>query len=177
MRMLKHQFFALALLGLMIAASPADEPKPDNPPAESKTPAAEELFTQGRNALFQGQYDKAADLLSKAVEADKTKTSYRLHLARAYRYAGKDDAAVTQLEEILKSTPDHVEAGQTLGEIYSAKKQWKDVARVMEPILEISPRLSHLSHAGRGPIQPGRSRQGAKKLRGGRETQSPKRRR
>jgi tetratricopeptide (TPR) repeat protein len=41
-----------------------------------------------------------------------------------------------QLEEILKATPDHVEAGQTLSEIYSAKKQWKDVTRVMEPLLK-----------------------------------------
>jgi tetratricopeptide (TPR) repeat protein len=134
--MLKIQLIALGLLGFIFIASLADEPKPDNPATDSKTPAADELFTQGRNALFQGQYDKAADLLSKAVEADKTKTSYRLHLARAYRYAGKEDAAITQLEEILKTTPDHVEAGQTLGEIYSAKKQWKDVARVMEPILK-----------------------------------------
>ena len=84
-----YGLLTLALLGLIITASPADEPKPDNPATDSKTSAADELFTQGRNALFQGQYDKAADLLSKAVEADKTKTSYRLHLARAYRYAGK----------------------------------------------------------------------------------------
>ncbi len=127
---------SIAVLGLAAAFLPADEPKPGNPPTDSKPSAAEEFFTQGRNALFQGQYQKAADLLSKAVDADKTKTGYRLHLARAYRYAGKEDDAVTQLEEILKTTPDHVEAGQTLGEIYSAKKQWKDVARVMEPILK-----------------------------------------
>ena len=49
---------------------------------------------------------------------------------------GNDDAAIKQLEEILKASADHVEAGQTLGEIYSAKKQWKDVVRVMEPLLK-----------------------------------------
>ncbi len=91
----------------------------------AKPPAAEELFTQGRDALFQGEYDEAVDLLAKAVAADGGKTSYRLHLARAYRYAGKEDAAVEQLEEILKTAPDHVEAGQLLGEIYAARNDGK----------------------------------------------------
>jgi tetratricopeptide (TPR) repeat protein len=134
--MITIHLIAVGLLGFTFTNSPAAEPKPDNPATDSKTPTAEKLFTQGRDALFQGQYDKAVDLLSKAVETDKTKTSYRLHLARAYRYAGKEDLAITQLEEILKATPDHVEAGQTLGEIYSAKKQWKDVVRVVEPLLK-----------------------------------------
>ncbi len=75
-----------------------------------------EALCQGRDALFQGKYDEAIGLLSKAVAADKTKTSYRLHLARAYRYAGKDDQAAAVLEEILKTAPDHIEAGQALGE-------------------------------------------------------------
>ncbi|MEE8453039.1 MAG: tetratricopeptide repeat protein [Thermoguttaceae bacterium] len=106
------------------ASAPADDPQP------------EDLFTQGRNALFQGRYAQAIDLLGKAVAADETKTGYRLHLARAYRYAGKNDDAATHLEEILETAPDHVEAGQALGEIYSADERWKDVVRVLEPLLQ-----------------------------------------
>ena len=68
--------------------------KPDAKQADSE---AEQLFAKGREALFQGKYDEAIELLTKAVAADKTKTSYRLHLARAYRYAGKDDQAIAQL--------------------------------------------------------------------------------
>jgi len=101
-----------------------DEPKP------------EALFTEGRNALFQGKYQEAIELLNKAVAADDSKTGYRLHLARAYRYAGKTKEAAEQLEKILKTAADHVEAGQALGEIYSADERWKDVVRVLEPLLK-----------------------------------------
>jgi len=99
-------------------------------------PDPEKLFAGGRDALFQGKCDEAIELLQKAVAADKTKTSYRLHLARAYRYASRNDEAAAQLEEILKAAPDHVEAGQALGEIYTAAKRWKDVVRVIEPLLK-----------------------------------------
>lgn len=116
-------------------AKPEAKPdaKPEAKPVESE---AEKLFNQGRDVLFQGKYDEAVELLSKAVAADKTKTSYRLYLARAYRYSEKNDLAATNLEEILKASPDHVEAGQMLGELYSAGKKWKDVVRVMEPLLK-----------------------------------------
>jgi len=128
-------------------AKPAPEPKPEKPAVKPEKPEAkpeakpaesdpEKLFAGGRDALFQGKYAEAIDLLQKAVAADKTKTSYRLHLARAYRYAGKNDQAAAQLEEILKTAPDHVEAGQALGEIYTAAKRWKDVVRVIEPLLK-----------------------------------------
>ena len=121
----------------MLLAIPAfaDDPQPAKTDA-TKPPAAEEFFTQGRDALFQGEYDKAVDLLTKAVEADSGKTSYRLNLARALRYAGKEDQAVKQLEDILKASPDHVEAGQSLCEIYAGRQQWKEILRVLEPLLK-----------------------------------------
>jgi tetratricopeptide (TPR) repeat protein len=114
------------------ATAPA-ESKPEE--AKPKEPTAEDLYTEGRDALFKGDFEKAIDLLGKAVTADPTKTNYRLHLARAYRYAGRDDEAVPQLDAILKTAPDHVEAGQTLGEIHAAAKRWKEVVQVLEPLL------------------------------------------
>ena len=74
--------------------------------------------------------------MNRAVAADKTKSSYRLALARAYRYSGKDEQAITNLEEILKTAPDHVEAGQMLGELYTTASRWKDVVRVLDPLLK-----------------------------------------
>jgi tetratricopeptide (TPR) repeat protein len=127
--------YLLLLSAALLATRPsfADDPAKTDP---AKPPTAEEIFTQGRDALFQGEYDKAVDLLTKAVEADSGKTSYRLNLARALRYAGKEDAAVKQLEDILKAAPDHVEAGQTLCEIYAARNQWKEIVAVLEPLLK-----------------------------------------
>jgi tetratricopeptide (TPR) repeat protein len=118
------------------APEPKPEAKPDPKPDAKPESEAEQLFTKGRDALFQGKYPEAIALLEKAVAADKTKTSYRLNLARAYRFAGKDDQAAATLEEIVKAAPDHVEAGQTLAEIYSAGKRWKDVVRILEPLLK-----------------------------------------
>ena len=98
--------------------------------------AAEKLFQKGRDALLVGKYDEAIDLLTKAAAADKTKTSYRLYLARALRYAGETKKAEKQLRQILKTAPDHVEAGQLLAEIYTRRKSWKDVVAVLEPLLK-----------------------------------------
>ena len=135
--------FALAILCDVALAqakpekptSDAAKPEAAKPKSEAE-PTPEELFTQGRDALFKAHYEEAVELLGKAVAADKTKTSYRLHLARAYRYAGKGDKATDELEAILKAAPDHVEAGQLLGEIYAAAKRFKDVVRVLEPLLK-----------------------------------------
>jgi len=74
--------------------------------------------------------------LKQAVAADPGKTSYRVHLARAYRYAGDDKSAEGLLEAVLKSTPDHVEAGQFLADIYAQQENWKRVVEVIEPLLK-----------------------------------------
>jgi len=95
-----------------------------------------EQFKDGRKALFQGKYDQAIKLLKKALEEDKTKTSYRLHLARAYYYAGNEGQAQTLLADILKTTPDHVEAGQLLAEVYTRQKKSKEIVALLEPLLK-----------------------------------------
>ena len=134
---------ALALASMAAAQAETEKAGAEKPEAEKAEtekheapPTAEELFNQGRDALFKGQNDKAIELLGQAVKADETKTSYRLHLARAYRYTGKSDLAAGHLEKIVKAAADHVEAGQMLGEIYTAEAKWKDVVRVLEPLLK-----------------------------------------
>ncbi len=113
--------------------SAAAETNNVQPPEISK---AEKLFKDGREALFQGRYKSAIELLRKAVDEDKTKTSYRLHLARAYYYAENKQEAEKLLADILKETADHVEAGQLLGEIYAKQQKWQRVVDVLEPLLK-----------------------------------------
>ncbi len=127
------------LIGLTIPWSIlAADPPAGAKPSDAKSPAAEadDWYAKGREALFQGKSAEAVELLAKAVAADKTKTSYKLALARAYRYAGKDEQAIASLEGILKAAPDHVEAGQMLGELYTAARRWKEVVRVLDPLLK-----------------------------------------
>src|SRR5438876_1313505 len=89
------------------AAPPATNPVVA-PATQQVASKAEQFFKEGTDAMFQGDYAKAIDLLEKASDADKSKTSYRVHLARAFRYAGKDKEAERILDGILKTTPDHV---------------------------------------------------------------------
>ena len=123
---------------LTAEAGPArteDDKAPEAKKKETPQEKAERLFDEGRDALFRGRYKKAAELLQQAVAADKTKTRYRLYLARAHRYAGNTDEAEKLLGDIVKASPDHVEAGQLLGEVYAEQEKWKDVARVLERLL------------------------------------------
>lgn len=131
------------------ASSPDKQPAdtPADPPAE-KTPAApdsdeqpadaDQLFQDGRKALFQGKYDDAIKHLRAAVAADPsgTKTVYRLHLARAYRYSNQPKESETLLREILTRSPDHVEAGQLLAEILYSQDRWEDIAKLLKPLLK-----------------------------------------
>lgn len=111
------------------------------PPQETPQPPAltgEELFEQGRKAMFQGDSALAVKLLRQAVAADPNgaKTIYRLHLARALRYAKQPQEAEKLLKQIIQQSPEHVEAGQLLAEIHYADKRWREIIQVLEPLLE-----------------------------------------
>jgi tetratricopeptide (TPR) repeat protein len=120
----------------LLTVSSAAEPASDAPKGEPPAKDAETLFNDGRDALFRGETERAIELLAQAAALDDTKTGYKLHLARAHRYAGSEDQAASILEEILEAAPDHVEAGQTLAEIYTQAKRWEEVLRVLEPLLK-----------------------------------------
>lgn len=118
-----------------VGAQDAPATKPATNPADVQA-QADKLFHDGTDALYKGSYEKAVGLLGQAVALDRTKSSYRMHLARAYRYADKPKEAQALLEEILVQTPDHVEAGQVLAEIHASQEQWKKVAEILEPLLK-----------------------------------------
>jgi tetratricopeptide (TPR) repeat protein len=153
--MTKHVFLAALLAATTLnTAAFADEPmappaaadatdaKTDAPAAEDKEEkkedAGEKLFGEGRDALFAGEYGRAIDLFERAVATDpeKNRTSYRLYLARAHRYAGQEDQAGPLLREILAVAPDHVEAGRLLAEIYAKAEKWQEILDVMKPLLK-----------------------------------------
>jgi len=123
-----------------VTASKTDDKSAEESGTDQASPTPEEkareLFKEGRAALYQSKFATAIDALSQAIKLDPGKTSYRVNLARALRYANRTDEAAKHLEEILKASPDHVEAGQMLGEIYTAKQDWKAVVRVLKPLLK-----------------------------------------
>jgi tetratricopeptide (TPR) repeat protein len=107
----------------------------DKPPAEVD---AKKLFEQGRDALFQGEYKRAITLFEEAAKAEKDgqQNTVRLNLARAYRYDNQVDKSEKLLKEILKESPDHVEAGQLLAEIQHTQQKWQEIIEVLEPLLK-----------------------------------------
>lgn len=128
---------AVTMAGLWTPAAAQDaEPPAAGAPEAEELPKAERLFRDGKEALLTGEYEKAAGLLEQAVAEDDGKTSYRVYLARAYTYAGQDDKAEAQLRAVLKTTPDHVEAGQMLARLHAEREKWKEVREVLEPLLK-----------------------------------------
>ena len=94
------------------------------------------IYNKGRDALFRGKYDDAIPLLKAAIAADENQMSWRLYLARAYRYAKQPEQSKALLAEILQKAPDHVEAGQLLAEVYGSREKWEDVTKTLEPLLK-----------------------------------------
>jgi len=126
----------MAILGLLVSYSELSLAAPITNAEPVKISEAEKQFKDGREALFQGNYKLAIKRLKKAVKEDPTKISYRLYLARSYYYAENEKEAQKLLAGIIKATPDHVEAGQLLAEIYARQKKWQDVVDVLEPLLK-----------------------------------------
>ena len=130
-----------AMIGVALCVSLGSGAPPERTttaPAVSaeKADEAKQHFEAGRKSFFQGAYAKAIAALTKAVAVDPTKNAYRLLLAKAHRYAGQLKDAAAVLEGILKTSPDHVEAGVELAAILSADKQWKRVTATLEPLLK-----------------------------------------
>ena len=144
--MLKKLISAAVLTGVVLCAcppvlaAPADKAAADKAAAEKakadKAKQTQKFFADGQEALFRGLYKQAIALLTEAVAGDTTKTTYRLHLARAYHYDNQATKAEALLAEILKANPDHVEAGQLLGRLHSEAKQWAKVVAALEPLLK-----------------------------------------
>ena len=125
----------LALAALLAATWPAGR-LAGLDPVTTKPSSAEQLFRDGQDAMLKGRYDEAIGLLTRATQRAPGTNSYRLNLARALSYAGREDEAVGHLETIRKADPEHVEAGQFLGRIYAKRKDYKNVVKVLEALLK-----------------------------------------
>lgn len=115
---------------------PTDKPakKPSVSDAEAKI--AEQFFQDGRKLFFQSKHNDAIAKLKKAVETNPAKTSYKLLLAKSHRAVKQDAQAIKVFEQIIKSNPDHVDAGIELAELLSPQKEPDRVIAILEPLLK-----------------------------------------
>ena len=75
-------------------------------------------FREGRKALESQDWNKAVDLLSKAVQSDPKNADAHNFLGYAYRKAGKVDSSFNHYNEALKLNPKHKHAHEYIGEAY-----------------------------------------------------------
>ena len=75
-------------------------------------------FQEGRKAVESQDWNKAIELLSKAVQSDPKNADAQNFLGYAYRKAGKFDAAFNHYNEALKLNPKHKHAHEYAGEAY-----------------------------------------------------------
>jgi len=118
------------------AAGPDAEPSKAVAVSDKQAEAAKADFEAGRELFFQRKYKEAVAKLAAAAKADPTKSSYRLLLAKAHKFAGNSAESTALLEQILKENPEHVEAAVELGDILAAAKDWKRIVTTLEPLLK-----------------------------------------
>jgi tetratricopeptide (TPR) repeat protein len=105
--------------------------------SDAEAKVAEELFQDGRKLFFQSDFLEAIKKLAKAAEANPSKISYKLLLAKAHRAVKQDAEATKVFEDIVKTNPEHVEAAIELADLLTAQKEPDRVIAILEPMLKL----------------------------------------
>ena len=106
---------AALLATLLLAFAPLAAP---NLGEEDLTASTDPNFHEGKKALESKDWNKAVELLSKAVQYDPKNADAHNFLGYAYRKTGKFDASFNHYSEALKLNPKHKHAHEYIGEAY-----------------------------------------------------------
>jgi len=85
---------------------------------DDSTASTDPNFQEGKKAVESQDWNKAVDLLSKAVQSDPKNADAHNFLGYAYRKNGKFDASFNHYNEALKLNPKHKHAHEYIGEAY-----------------------------------------------------------
>lgn len=89
-------------------------------PLPASVASCRQLSRQGLTAKEHGQWDKAEELLGRAVDACPVDVDARRHYGETLWHRGAAQAAITQLEEARKLSPDDPALAVRCGELYLA---------------------------------------------------------
>lgn len=106
-----------------------------------KNPKDIEALVFMGNANFDIQrFEKAKDFFVRALDVDPNNTFVRTDLASVYRNLGDSDKALQELNEVLKSNPNHETALYNSGIIYlNDKKDREKAAAVWTRLVKLKP--------------------------------------
>ncbi len=115
--MRKHlkSLIAAWLVMLLVALVP---PAAANLGEDDSTASTDPNFQEGKKAVESQDWNKAVDLLSKAVLYDPKNADAHNFLGYAYRKTGRFDASFNHYQEALKLNPRHKHAHEYIGEAY-----------------------------------------------------------
>jgi Flp pilus assembly protein TadD len=85
---------------------------------DDSTASTDPNFHEGKKAVESQDWNKAVELLSKAVQYDPKNADAHNFLGYAYRKTGKFDASFNHYSEALKLNPKHKHAHEYIGEAY-----------------------------------------------------------
>jgi Flp pilus assembly protein TadD len=106
---------AMLLAALLVALVPLAA---GNPGDDDESASDDPNFQDGKKAVQSQDWNKAVDLLSKAVQSDPKNADAHNLLGYAYRRNGKFDASFDHYNEALKLNPRHKHAHEYIGEAY-----------------------------------------------------------
>ncbi len=137
MRTTRELLFILLFPVLATFASPTLANMGEDDSAGSK----ESNYQEGKKAVEAQDWDKAVDLLSKAVQSDPKNADAHNFLGYAYRKKGVFAASFEHYEEALKLNPKHKHAHEYIGEAYlltnnlpKAEQHLVELQKICSPI-------------------------------------------
>ncbi len=95
---------------------------------------------EGLKALETGKYEQAAQLFTKAVEADPKDYAAHFHLALAQSFLGRDAEAVIAYRKTLELKPGLYEAELNLGIVLLRQKQAPEAVALLESAAQKKPK-------------------------------------
>ncbi len=114
-----------------------DQGKKDTP-----NPLAKELYTKAAKFFDNGQFEKAVELYTQAINLDPTYSNAYFNRAISYAVTGKYEEAKKDLEVVMKYEPDSFDAPFLMGNIaeqqhdYEGAKEWYEKALQKNPNYE-----------------------------------------
>lgn len=90
--------------------------------------------------LAQRQFEKAEHALLELVRIQENSPESRLSLANFYVRIGREDEALTTLNQILTDAPEYVRARYRLGKIMLDRREYAEVRKQVEILLSINDR-------------------------------------
>lgn len=100
---------------------------------------AEYYYMLGYEAVITGQWERAREYYTKALEHDPKSHFIRLQLAHLMYREGEVSAALVMVEDLLKESPDDVKALLLVSEIYGVSKRTSDSIKALKRALELAP--------------------------------------